>query len=380
LEGVNQAILSAATATANWLAADDDKDNLSNAKELELNTLPSKRDTDEDGLDDGEEVNNRRTDPLNPDTDGDGLKDGEEISRGMNPLNPDSDGDGVPDAQDQTPLQTSTVTPNLMATQQAATAVAAQLTGAAQQAVIQTAAAQTSAAQTAAAQTAVLQTANAVATAQMALTLTAAAGQRVAYVYSSDLPTANNFNNFLESHGFSVDLILQDNVLGTNFAPYKAILVGHETGAAYDWGDDHGTQANYLASTGLPIMGLGGGGSSLFDKLGLLIGYGKGWINNGSEVYVYDPANPIWNAPNNISIPDSRMVPLYSNPVSFIAIYYPSPVMGTEGIASESSTSNHYPLITQVGPFFLWGFEGGPSAMTNRGQRVFINVLEYLIP
>ena len=37
------------------------------------------------------------TDPLDSDTDDDGLNDGEEVSRGTNPLNPDSDGDGMND-------------------------------------------------------------------------------------------------------------------------------------------------------------------------------------------------------------------------------------------------------------------------------------------
>ena len=91
IENANQATRDAATVTATWLEADDDKDGLTNGKELELNTLPNKRDTDEDGLDDGAEVNIHKTDPLNPDSDGDGIKDGEEVSRGMNPLSPDSD-------------------------------------------------------------------------------------------------------------------------------------------------------------------------------------------------------------------------------------------------------------------------------------------------
>ena len=107
----NQATKDATTATAVWLNGDDDKDGLSNAKEIEMNLLPDQRDTDQDGLDDGEEVNNRNTDPLKPDTDGDGLKDGDEVSRGIDPLKTDTDGDGVPDAQDEAPGQPPTDTP-----------------------------------------------------------------------------------------------------------------------------------------------------------------------------------------------------------------------------------------------------------------------------
>ncbi len=98
-------------ATRTWLSEDNDRDRLSNEQELSLNTLPDKRDTDEDGLDDGEEALDRNTDPLRPDSDGDGLKDGEEVSRGLDPLNSDTDGDGIEDAVDPEPGLAATGTP-----------------------------------------------------------------------------------------------------------------------------------------------------------------------------------------------------------------------------------------------------------------------------
>jgi serine/threonine protein kinase len=100
----------AATATAVWLAADDDRDGLTNGEEEELGTLSHKRDTDEDDLDDKDELD-QGTDPLKPDTDGDGLKDGVEVSRGLDPLNADTDGDGIPDAKDPQPGEAPTLTP-----------------------------------------------------------------------------------------------------------------------------------------------------------------------------------------------------------------------------------------------------------------------------
>lgn len=140
----------AVTATAEWLAGDDDRDGLTNGVELnELGTLPGMRDTDGDGLDDGQEVNTYTTNPLNADTDGDGLKDGDEVGRGMNPKNQDTDNDGVLDSQDIAPLNTSTATADAGATAQAnaqSTAAAAEQTAMAQ-AAAQKAAKQTQAAQ-----------------------------------------------------------------------------------------------------------------------------------------------------------------------------------------------------------------------------------------
>ena len=60
-------------------------------------TDPLLLDTDDDGLDDAEELV-LGTNPLNADTDGDGLNDGDEIRLGTNPFKPDTDNDGIPDA------------------------------------------------------------------------------------------------------------------------------------------------------------------------------------------------------------------------------------------------------------------------------------------
>lgn len=66
-------------------AGDPDEDGLSNSEELEAGTLPSNKDTDRDGLDDGAEIATHGTDPLNADTDGDGVSDGAEVATGTDP-------------------------------------------------------------------------------------------------------------------------------------------------------------------------------------------------------------------------------------------------------------------------------------------------------
>jgi DNA-binding beta-propeller fold protein YncE len=70
--------------------------------ENDTGTDPHDPDTDDDGLDDGEEVE-RDTDPHDPDTDDDGLEDGEEVERGTDPLDPDTDDDGVCDGGNAVP-------------------------------------------------------------------------------------------------------------------------------------------------------------------------------------------------------------------------------------------------------------------------------------
>lgn len=89
--------------------ADPDGDGLSNAWEWQIGTDPNNRDTDLDGIPDGDEDADgdglthldeiaRGTDPLAWDSDGDELGDGWEVQHGLNPLASDSDNDGIPDA------------------------------------------------------------------------------------------------------------------------------------------------------------------------------------------------------------------------------------------------------------------------------------------
>jgi hypothetical protein len=78
--------------------------------------MPGNRDTDEDGLYDGDEVKQFGTNPLNPDTDYDSILDSEEIRLKLDPLSRDTDLDGTPDSIDvdpgRVPTPTATATPN----------------------------------------------------------------------------------------------------------------------------------------------------------------------------------------------------------------------------------------------------------------------------
>ncbi len=89
-----------------YLLKDDDGDGLINLEEINHGTNSSDPDTDDDGLDDGEEVyegsDGYVTDPLSPDTDGDNITDYEEVEEGLdgfitNPNKADTDDDGLTD-------------------------------------------------------------------------------------------------------------------------------------------------------------------------------------------------------------------------------------------------------------------------------------------
>ena len=76
---------------------DVDHDGLSFRQEAQAGTDSYNKDTDADGLLDGEEINTYGTNPLVADVDGDGLVDGDEIALSLDPTNPATH--GVPDSE-----------------------------------------------------------------------------------------------------------------------------------------------------------------------------------------------------------------------------------------------------------------------------------------
>lgn len=88
---------------------DQDGDGLTNIEECRLGTLPSEADSDDDGVEDGEEVvgfslggQTWYSDPLSADTNNDDLDDGTELtSRDGNATPDDTDSDGTPDLWDR---------------------------------------------------------------------------------------------------------------------------------------------------------------------------------------------------------------------------------------------------------------------------------------
>jgi hypothetical protein len=95
------------------LFMDFDRDGLSNFRELTLGTGILTADSDNDGLNDGLEVNVYHTNPLVADTDNDGLQDGLEVNTyKTDPNNPDTDSDGLWDGEEVAILGTDPLSPN----------------------------------------------------------------------------------------------------------------------------------------------------------------------------------------------------------------------------------------------------------------------------
>jgi hypothetical protein len=94
----NFELINGLNASVDDSAGDPDGDGLSNLREFENGSSPNDEDSDDDGLLDGEEVDDHGTDPSNMDSDGDGINDGDEVNIYFTlPSDGDTDNDGMDD-------------------------------------------------------------------------------------------------------------------------------------------------------------------------------------------------------------------------------------------------------------------------------------------
>ncbi len=205
--------------------------------------------------------------------------------------------------------------------------------------------------------------------------LAAVAQPRVAYIYSGDTASRDAFALFLQSRNYQVDLVPLTSVATYDFTPDRAIIVGDDTGSLNSWG----TQAavDYLSRINKPVLGVGEGGYAFFGRLALAIGWGNGWhAGPQTGAIVVDAANSVWSTPNSVPATTGGTVNLYSTGSPFVAIFNPTPIAGVTRIGRQTDDAQHYPLISQGGCYFLWGFSNSPSTMTQSGRDLFENSLQ----
>ena len=197
-----------------------------------------------------------------------------------------------------------------------------------------------------------------------------------AFIYSTDLASAQRYESLLEAHGVAVDLVSNSTAETWNYSSYGLIIIGSDTGSFSQWKPESAVPV--INGSGKPISGLGEGGYAFFGKLGLDIGYPHGWHGNENRIYVVDATHRIFNYPISISIPPDKIIQLY-NSTSHVGIYMPSPVAGVTRLGRESVDINHYPLIQEDTRYVLWGFSNSPAGMTQTGKDLFVNVVLWLL-
>ncbi|HEX4743659.1 MAG TPA: CARDB domain-containing protein, partial [Candidatus Limnocylindria bacterium] len=202
---------------------------------------------------------------------------------------------------------------------------------------------------------------------------------QLAYIYKTDTVSRDAWSTFLSTRGYAVTAMTEAAAETADFSPYRAILVGSDTGDGDPRTDPWGTPAQVanITRSGKPIIGLGDGGAKFLDaKAGgtSTIGWLSSWIVSSADgVIVVDGSAAAWTTPNATGLATGAAATLYSAPSTTIAVFAPAAVTGVTRIGRQTDDLDHYPVIRQ-GCDVHWGFTGSAASLTLTGKDLFDNL------
>lgn len=203
---------------------------------------------------------------------------------------------------------------------------------------------------------------------------------RALYLWESDSETALDIARLLEANDWLVDRVHLHDVSALDLRNYALLIIGPETGyhGEFHAPDIGGLLLQYPA----PVLGMGEGGAAFFELADLRISWGNTWYSSNNEVFAMSPSSRYWQRPYAIDLgATAPLVKLYPEPLTELGVYVPEPGGSIVLIAREVTDQRHYPVIREnrrERSFILWGYNVGPSAMTESGQELFVNVAQSL--
>ena len=205
-------------------------------------------------------------------------------------------------------------------------------------------------------------------------------GGSIAYIYNTDKSLVEAYGDLLKKVGFAFVPIALADVATTDFAPYRLVIIGRDTGAGREWGTEPQVAALQKAPR---IVGIGSGGHAFFGKLGLLIGMPNGFTTTGDQARPADVQLTSARIPYDIStlVRNQRPLPLFQKAVGIIAFdlaNQPTDLLPHAYLAGED-TKGYDGVIVGQGCRTLWGFHGAPDEMTALGRDVFINLIVFAL-
>lgn len=198
---------------------------------------------------------------------------------------------------------------------------------------------------------------------------------RVAFIYYKDDSAAADYAKFIRQIGATLTAIPMAELPDISLSPYRVLIVAPDTGSGGEWGT--AAMVSKIRNSGVPVLGLGRGGASLFEQLGLSINWGHTWYASNAGIYAMDPTHRIFMTPNDIPIPKSRQVQLYERAVSVLEENGPSLSRMAIRLGRSPEDNDHYSLVQEQN-CIIWGFEGSPDQLTKTGAALFVNVVAHL--
>lgn len=203
---------------------------------------------------------------------------------------------------------------------------------------------------------------------------------RALYLWEDDMETALDVARLLEANDWLVDRVHLRDVPALDLRTYALLIIGPETGHR---GEFHAPDiGGLLLQYPLPVLGMGEGGAAFFEMADLRISWGNTWYSSNHEVFAVTPGSRYWQLPYAVELgATAPLAKLYPEPLPELGVYMPEPGGSIELIAREVKDQQHYSVIREnrrERSFILWGYNAGPSMMTESGQELFVNVAQSL--
>ena len=177
-----------------------------------------------------------------------------------------------------------------------------------------------------------------------------------------------------------------------NMAIFDVVIIGWDTGTnELTWGGGGvigKTRADAIAASEASVLGMGVGGASYFELVGLDIGIQScaPTVAQTGDLYVVNRPAQIFNAPNPITIPLGNTIDLYLSAPSTVRIGVTAPGNSVGRYGSGGTLSTIYPLADAPAPMsggdtynnFLWGLHWSPADFTSTGLELFENVVTFM--
>ena len=195
----------------------------------------------------------------------------------------------------------------------------------------------------------------------------------VAYIYSEQGQSTEDYKSLLNTYGCTTTLIPSNEVATTGFDAFDLIIVGADTGYLTTWTEEQNVAA--VEGSGKPVVGLGNGGYWYFGQLELSIGRPFGGHSSENSIEVIDPNSPVFNTPYAIEIPEDRSLQLFTKTDSIGIYLWPTIPETVTGLGRHINEPGYYFLVAEHDKYMFWGFIESPQKMTDLGKTLFINVI-----
>jgi len=193
-----------------------------------------------------------------------------------------------------------------------------------------------------------------------------------AFIYLKDDESTASFKQLLTSNGLTVDLISLEEVATTDFSVYQAVIAGPDIERA--WND---LAAKKIAASDKPVLGLGEGGSALFEKFNLDIGWMKTYHGGEAGVRAVNPMDLTYWTSADLDLTESDEQMLYSS-TGHVAVFLRELSPGVVPLGYELKNRSYAPIIEQDRRYLLWGFRESPLKMTRLGKQLFVHTCRYV--